>query len=96
MKKLTVLSLIMATMLLAWGFPSPAQAQSPAIDLKPTFISPTPGLYVNGWPPFTVSYPKEWVEMSLSPVAVFEAAGVRLPPHRNPYSRFLSFQALAP
>jgi hypothetical protein len=26
-------------------------------------MSPTPGLYVNGWPPFTVSYPKEWMEL---------------------------------
>ena len=45
------------------GFSTPAHAQTPANDLKPTFISPTPGLYVNGWPAFTVSYPKEWVEV---------------------------------
>ena len=63
MKKLIVLSLITAVMLLMAGFSAPAHAQSPANDLKPTFISPTPGLYVNGWPAFTVSYPKEWVEV---------------------------------
>ena len=57
MKRLIIPSLIMAITLLAGGFL--AQAQTPAIDLKPTFLSSTPGLYVNGWPAFTVSYPKE-------------------------------------
>ena len=60
MKKLIVLSLIMAGIVLIADLSTPAHAQTPASDLKPTFISPTPGLYVNGWPPFTVSYPKEW------------------------------------
>jgi len=61
MKRLIVVSLIMAGLLVIAGFSAPAQAQGPANDLKPTFISPTPtpGLYVNGWPAFTVSYPKE-------------------------------------
>ena len=61
MKRLIVLSLLSAFMLLGGAFLAPAQAQGPANDLKPTFISPTPtpGLYVNGWPAFTVSYPKE-------------------------------------
>ena len=52
MKKLIVLSLLTAVMLLGGSLLAPAQAQSPANDLKPTFISPTPGLYVNGWPAF--------------------------------------------
>jgi len=56
MKKLIVLAIIMAVMVLV---AAPVHAQAPANDLKPTFISPTPGLYVNGWPAFTVSYPKE-------------------------------------
>jgi hypothetical protein len=56
MKKLIVLAVIMAVMVLVAAL---AQAQGPANDLKPTFISPVPGLYVNGWPAFTVSYPKE-------------------------------------
>jgi hypothetical protein len=59
MKRLIVVSLIMAGLLVIAGFSAPAQAQGPANDLKPTFIGPTPGLYVNGWPAFTVSYPKE-------------------------------------
>ena len=55
MKRLIVLSLLSAFMLLGGAFLAPAQAQGPANDLKPTFIGPTPGLYVNGWPAFTVS-----------------------------------------
>jgi hypothetical protein len=49
MKKLIVLAIIMAVMLLVAAL---VHAQSPANDPKPTFISPTPtpGLYVNGWP----------------------------------------------
>jgi hypothetical protein len=68
MKKLIVLSLLMAVILVAAGFPIPIHSQSPGTDLKPTFISPTPGLYVNGWPPFTVSYPKEWVALLFYPI----------------------------
>ena len=71
MKKLIVVMVVTAVALLAWSFCAPAQAQSPGIDAKPTFISPTPGLFVNGWPPFTVSYPKEWVEGPLGPVGCF-------------------------
>jgi hypothetical protein len=81
MKKLIVAPLIMAGMILTAGFFTLAQAQSPASDLKPTFISPTPGLYVNGWPAFTVTYPKEWVEMATQ-FSVFKAGTPRpdLPP----------------
>ena len=63
MKKLILLSLLTALMLLGGSFLALAYAQAPPNDLKPTFISPTPGLYVNGWPAFTVSYPKEWEEV---------------------------------
>jgi hypothetical protein len=74
MKRLIVLSLLMAVTLLTGGFSTSTHAQSPANDLKPTFISPTPGLYVNGWPAFTVSYPKEWEEVpSPAPSTVFMA-----------------------
>jgi hypothetical protein len=73
MKKLIVLPMIMAVLLLV---AAPAHAQSPANDLKPTFISPTPGLYVNGWPAFTVSYPKEWVEV---PVPFYQLFGAGAP-----------------
>jgi hypothetical protein len=75
MKKLIVLGIIMAVMVLV---AAPVHAQTPTTDLKPTFISPTPGLYVHGWPAFTVTYPKEWVEVPLAgPGAVFEAVAAR-------------------
>jgi len=81
MKKLITVSLIVASMVLVGGLFAPSQAQSPGIDAKPTFISPTPGLYVNGWPPFTLSYPKEWVEAPwVLPTEVYRAAGPSFPP----------------
>jgi hypothetical protein len=83
MKRLIVVSLLTAVVLMRSGFPGTVRAQTPSNDLKPTFISPTPGLYVNGWPAFTVSYPKEWVEIPLTgPLCVHMLAEVRpdLPP----------------
>ena len=78
MKKLITGSLIMAVMLLVGSFSAPAQAQSPASDVKPTFLAPTPGLFVNGWPAFTVSSPKDWVEQPLLPGQVFRVAAPKL------------------
>jgi len=83
MKKLITILLITAVMLLVGSFSAPTQAQSPASDVKPTFISLTPGLYVHGWPAFTVSYPKEWVEQPLRPgvgMVFFVAAPKTFPP----------------
>jgi hypothetical protein len=80
MRKLIVLSLLTAIVLLAAGFSTATHAQTPPNDLKPTFISPTPtpGLYVNGWPAFTVTYPKEWVEAPLlGPFSVFRVGVAR-------------------
>jgi hypothetical protein len=62
MKKLIVLGVVMTVMLLAWGFFAPAQPQEPAKEEKPTFYQLIPGVYVNGWPRFTIRYPKDWVE----------------------------------
>jgi hypothetical protein len=78
MKKLIIAFAITAVVLWGMGIPVPAHAQGPTNVLKPTFIDPTPGLYVHGWPAFTVSYPKEWVELPLTPGAVFRAGGSRL------------------
>jgi hypothetical protein len=78
MRKLIFASLITAGMvLLTGGFSTLVYAQNSGPDLKPTFISPTPGLYVNGWPAFTVSYPKEWVELPLGPGSAFRAGTPR-------------------
>ena len=85
MKKLVVLSLMMAGIVLMAGFSTPAHAQTPPNDLKPTFLSPTPGLYVNGWPAFTVSYPREWEEVSpTGPASVFMAAAARPDSYPSP------------
>lgn len=62
MKKLIVVLLTTAIMLLVGSFSAFTQAQSPASQAKPTFLAPTPGTYVHGWPAFTVSFPKDWVE----------------------------------
>jgi hypothetical protein len=62
MKKLIIVLLITATMLFVGSFSAFTEAQSPASQAKPTFLAPTPGTYVHGWPAFTVSYPKDWVE----------------------------------
>jgi hypothetical protein len=62
MKRPAVISLLTALLLLTGGFLTLTHAQAPGPALKPTFISPTPGVYVNGWPRFTVSHPREWVE----------------------------------
>ena len=60
MKKLIVLSVIIAVMFLTRGSVAPAHAQDSAKDDKPTFYHLVPGTYVNPWPRFTVTYPKEW------------------------------------
>jgi hypothetical protein len=78
MKKPLVVTLLIALMLSTGGFLILSHAQSPGTDLKPSFISRTPGLYVNGWPAFAVSYPREWVE--LLGLGVFRAGGTRPDP----------------
>ena len=68
-------SLIMAAMLLMGGFSATAQTQNPTGAEKPSFVSLTPGQYVNGWPAFTLSYPKDWVQQTTgSPGETFRAA----------------------
>jgi hypothetical protein len=82
MKRPIVVSLVTALLLFTGSFLALTYAQDSIKDLKPTFISPIPGLYVNGWPPFTVSYPREWVELRGLPGQVYRAGGTRpdLPP----------------
>ena len=74
MKKIIVLSVIMAVMFLALGSVAPARAQDPAKDDKPTFYHLVPGTYVNGWPRFTIHYPKDWVERHTMPQETFRAS----------------------
>ena len=79
MKKLIAVSLIMAVTFLTWGSVASVYAQDTAKDDKPTFYHLVPGTYVNGWPRFTITYPKDWVEGHLLPQEVFRA-GVPGPP----------------
>jgi hypothetical protein len=73
MKKLIIVSVIMAIMLLMGGLFAPSHAQDPAKEEKPTFYRLTPGVYVNGWPRFTLTYPKDWVEKRHMVQEVFAA-----------------------
>jgi hypothetical protein len=73
MKKFIVISVIMVvTLYLGIAFFT-AQAQDTTKDDKPTFYRLTPGVYVNPWPRFTVTYPKSWVEHRPFPGEVFRA-----------------------
>jgi hypothetical protein len=63
MKGTVVLSLLMTSMVLLVGSVFlPSYAQAPANKDAPTFYRLVPGTYVNGWPRFTIHYPKDWVE----------------------------------
>ena len=59
MKRLIVISVIVTIILLIGVFFTLVHAQSSATDEKPTFYHLVPGTYVNGWPRFTIHYPKE-------------------------------------
>jgi hypothetical protein len=76
MKKPIVIIAIMALTLLAWSVFAPSHAQEAAKDDKPTFYRLIPGTYVNGWPRFTMTYPKDWVETRFNPLrgAVFRVS----------------------
>jgi hypothetical protein len=84
MKKPIVISMIMALTLFSWSSFAPAYAQDPSNEEKPTFYRLTPGVYVNGWPRFTISYPKDWVEKRRQFLEVFRAE----PPAATPRSQF--------
>jgi hypothetical protein len=73
MKKPIIVSMIMALMLLVGSSFAHAQLKDPATEEKPTFYRLTPGVYVNGWPRFTVTYPKDWVERRPLVIEVFRA-----------------------
>jgi hypothetical protein len=64
MKKPIIALLLITVMSLVWSFFPPSYAQDPTNEEKPTFYRLVPGTYVNGWPRFTISYPKDWVERS--------------------------------
>jgi hypothetical protein len=67
--------ILMSLILALWTVSpfAPAQAQDAAKDDQPTFYRLTPGIYVNPWPRFTVTYPKDWVEYPPLPGEAFRA-----------------------
>ncbi len=73
-KLIVLITALTAIMALLSAF---VYAQSPTGDVKPTFITLTSGLYVHGWPAFTVSYPKEWVVAPPPPGAFFKVGAPR-------------------
>jgi hypothetical protein len=73
MKKLIVMSVVVVIMLLAGDSFAPSHAQDSAMEDKPTFYRLTPGVYVNGWPRFTITFPKDWVERPPNIQEVFRA-----------------------
>jgi hypothetical protein len=75
MKKPIIVSVIMALIiLLAGSFFAPGHAQDPGKEEKPTFYRLIPGVYVNGYPRFTIHYPKDWVERTPFPQETFRAS----------------------
>jgi hypothetical protein len=71
MRKLVILVSVLIVLIMLMGSAFiPAYAQAPSKDNTPTFYRWTPGTYVNGWPRFTITYPKDWVERPL-PGGVF-------------------------
>jgi hypothetical protein len=74
MRKPILLSVVMALLIFAGSSFTPSHAQAPTKDDTPTFYRLTPGVYVNGWPAFTVFYPIDWVEQRPHPGEIFRAA----------------------
>jgi hypothetical protein len=61
-KKIIVLSVMTAVILLVGSVFTPVFAQSPTSSDTSTFYRLVPGTYVNGYPRFTIAYPKDWAE----------------------------------
>jgi hypothetical protein len=73
MNKLIVVLVTIAVTLLMGSVFAPSYAQEAAKEEKPTFYHLVPGTYVNGWPRFTIHYPKDWVEVTPMMQEVFRA-----------------------
>jgi hypothetical protein len=81
MKKLVLASMVFVTAVCMDRVVVPARAQSPAPSDTPTFYHLVPGTYVNGWPRFTVTYPKEWVERCPEAMESFRVSAPGPVPH---------------
>jgi hypothetical protein len=81
MKNPIIRSVMIALILSAGNVFSPVHAQPPTPSDTPTFYHLVPGTYVNGWPRFTINYPKDWVEVRPLPQEIFRAAAPRSVPY---------------
>jgi hypothetical protein len=52
--------------LMSQSVPAPSRTQDSSGDDTPTFYRLVPGTYVNGFPRFTVHYPKDWEERPMN------------------------------
>jgi len=59
MKRTVAVPVIVAIALLVGASFTPSLAQAPSNADIPTFYHLVPGTYVNGWPRFTIHYPKD-------------------------------------
>jgi hypothetical protein len=80
MRRSIVLSVATAFLLLAGTSAISFSGQDTSDDQTPTFYRLVPGTFVNGWPRFTITYPKEWVETRQAVGEVFRAGTGRQPP----------------
>lgn len=71
MKKLIVLFIVVVGVLFLLFYSTVSQAQAAPADTMP---KSAPGLYVCGWPAFTLSYPADWVELPPQMRQIFRAA----------------------
>jgi hypothetical protein len=85
MKKRVALSAFISLILLTGSVFTPALSQAPTPSDTPTFYRLVPGTYVNPWPRFTISYPKDWVERRADPQETFRASA----PGPSPYPVFV-------
>jgi hypothetical protein len=72
--KIIALLAILAVTFLEGSFFGPLRADTFSQDEKPTFYRLIPGIYVNGWPRFTFTYPKDWVERHPMPQETFRVS----------------------
>jgi hypothetical protein len=73
-RKSSLLSAVAAFLVLMGSVFASSHAQPPPSPDAPAFYHLVPGAYVNGWPRFTVNYPKEWIEVKPAALDVFRAA----------------------
>jgi hypothetical protein len=90
MRRFTAISLILILALATIIHSAPSFAQDTGKDQIPTFYQLVPGTYVNGWPRFTIHYPKDWVEKATMAQEILRLGG------RDPSSPTFIYAPFAP